>query len=189
MSVHCAACGYLFETHDLGSRKCHPLTANSAGRRGTWRAPPPLDHSTWREILARDTAAARAKSDAERAPYVPPVVLPPQVPPRPPMGPGEIAGYQGRQAVGLGRKAVAAGFVVTALYWRAGDGAEGSGVWLAADNGMRALALWSRKPGSLGKLSGWSADIAYAWRLNDDRMPVQLTHTELEGLFDAVPTT
>lgn len=186
MSVHCAACGYLYETHDPGTLKCHPATADKAGRRGKWKDAPPRDTRTWREIMAGDAAAARAKSDAARAPYVPDDVVPPQVPARPPMGPAEIAGYQGKQAIGLGRKAAAAGFLVTALYWRAGDGTEGSGVWLSHD-ALRALALWSRKPGSLGKLSGWSVDVAYAWRTDSGRPPTPLNHTDLERLFDAPP--
>lgn len=141
----------------------------------------PPDHSTWREILARDTAARHAAYDAQNAPYESPIVLPPQVPARPPAGPGEVAGYGGHQALGLGRKAAAAGWRVAAFYARAADGSELSAVKLARDD-LAAVATWRRAPGKQGSGSGWSADVAYGWRLGT--MPVKINHTDLERFID-----
>jgi hypothetical protein len=123
---------------------------------------------------------AQAEPLAEPDEWVP--HRPPQVRARSPLGPGEFAGYGGRQAVGLGRRGVLNGWGPTPLYWRSADGVEGCGVWLSKDP-MRAVATWKRPAGKLGSKSGWGADIAYAWRTDSGTFPVKLTHTELEGLL------
>lgn len=110
------------------------------------------------------------------------VALPPQVPARAPLTPGEYAGYGGRQAVGLGRAGVALGWLVTAHYWRAGDGTEGCAVKLSKGP-LRAVATWGRSPGKQGSKSGWTADVAYAWRVDVRRAPTKVTHTELLELI------
>lgn len=111
-----------------------------------------------------------------------PVTGPPQVPARPPIEPTEFAGTQGRQARGLGRKALAAGWDVSPWYWRAFDGAEGCAVRLARGP-LRAVATWKRAPGHLGEKSGWAADVAYGWRTDVSGFPTKLTVTQLEGLI------
>lgn len=121
------------------------------------------------------------EAEQERQPPAPP--LRPTVPARAPRGPEEIAGYQGRQAVGLGRKAVAAGWAVNALYWRASDGTEGCGVWLSRA-ALRAVAIWNRPSEKAGTRSGWATAVAYGWRADvRDRPPTAITHTDLERLF------
>jgi hypothetical protein len=108
---------------------------------------------------------------------------PPRVPARAPAGPTEIAGYGGKQAVGLGRRAAAAGWNVEARYWVAGDGTEGCAVRLACGE-LRAVATWQRKAPYAGTGSGWGADVAYAWRVDVDAVPTKLNHTELERIMD-----
>lgn len=180
--IHCAACGYPRDTHDPDGR-CHPATGDKNGRRGKWREPPPVDYSTWEVIIARDARARFAAIEEARKPYEPPVILPPQVVARAPHNAGEVAGYQGRQAVGLGRKARGLGWTVTAEYSRAGDGTEGSYLKLAKGP-LRAVATWLRKPGNIGRMSGWSADVAFAWRSDVERFPVRINHTDLEDLIE-----
>ncbi len=123
-----------------------------------------------------DCRARFAAMELARAPYVPDVVLPPQVRARPPYGRGEVACYQGKQAAGLGRAAAARGWSVGARYWRAHDGAEGCAVSLRRTD-LAAVATWSRKAGNIGALSGWSADVAYGWRIGT--MPARINHTNL----------
>jgi len=172
------ACGYGREWHELGTLRCPD------GERGKWRSPPaPRPDIGWREIMRRDARQRAADYAAEHAPYEPPARLPPQVPARAPSGPEELASYQGRQAIGLGRRAVAAGWRVQALYARAGDGTELCCIKLRKGN-YRAVATWTRKAGNVGKSSGWSADLAYAWQTDINRAPIKLTHTELEGIFN-----
>lgn len=178
MNAHCAGCGYLFAYHELGTGRC-PADEGFA-KTAKYRRPPPLDRTLWREIMRRDYLARMAKYEAEHAPYVPVVVPPPLVPARAPQGPGELAGYGGRQAIGLGRKAAAAGWAVSAHYWMAHDGTEGCAVKLARDD-LFAVATWSRKPGKAGSKSGWEAQDAYGVRRGD--APVKLTHTQLEGVI------
>lgn len=101
---------------------------------------------------------------------------------RPPASAVEIAGYAGKQAVGLGRKGHAEGWTPTALYWRAADGEEGCGVWLLRDD-LRALATWKRPSAKAGTKSGWATDLAYAWRVGSGTFPYKITHTALEGLL------
>jgi hypothetical protein len=183
--IHCAGCGYPEDTHDPGTRKCHPATGDKNGRRGTFRVPPPVDRSTWQEIVKRDVAARFAAIEAARAPYVPPPPpRPPQVPARAPHGLGEVAGYQGRQAVGLGRAAIAAGWRVAAYYARGADGEEMSAVKLARGD-LQAVAVWRRAAGNIGKRSGWSADVAFGWRIGT--MPARINHTDLERLINDLP--
>jgi hypothetical protein len=169
--MSCATCGYHRDLHE-------PITLKCPGEaRGKFRDPPPIDTATYAQIIRRDVEARFAAIEAARAPYVPDVVLPPQVPARPPQGPGELARYGGKQALGLGRSGVDRGWAVDALYWRAHDGTEGCAVRLARDD-LRAVATWTRKPGQIGKPSGWAADVAYGWRLGT--MPIKINHTELE---------
>jgi hypothetical protein len=151
-------------------------------RHGQLKPSPPVDPATWREIIARDTAERHRVSDAAKQVYVPPVVLAPLVPARPPASPLEFAGYGGRQAVGLGRKAIDAGWDVSPWYWKAGDGGEGCAVRLTKGP-LRAVATWSRKPAAAGTKSGWSADLAYAWRSDVPGFPQEVTHTRLEELL------
>ncbi len=94
----------------------------------------------------------------------------------------EFAGYGGKQARGLGRAATAAGWRVNAVYWRAADGAEGCAVQLAKGP-LRAAATWKRKAGHPNPKTGWSTDVAYAWRVDVERFPTKLTHTDLERLI------
>lgn len=149
---------------------------------GVFRDPPPIDTAEYRQIMARDAAARFAEIEAARRPYVRPAISPPQVPARAVAAPCELAGYQGKQAIGLGRRAVAAGWTVAAEYWRGHDGGEGCAVKLAKPP-LRAVATWTRKPGQVGKLSGWAADVAYAWREDVERVPMKINHTDLERIM------
>lgn len=180
--MRCRSCGYLESTHDA-ARRCHAATADKNGRRGTFSpAPPDAPDIGWRKIMELEAAARRAESDHARAVYVPPVVEPPMVPARSPMGPGEIAGGGGKkQATKLGRQAIDAGWLVEAVYWRAADGTEGCALRLAGPGQMRAVATWARDGGKAGTLAGWSADIAYAWRPGE--MPAKINHTALADLL------
>jgi hypothetical protein len=178
--MHCAGCGYLPEYHKPGTGHC-PADEGFA-KTVTYREPPPIDRTPWREIMRRDYRARVAKYEAANAKYEPVVVPPPRVPARAPNGPEELASYQGRQAVGLGRAAAARGWKVRAHYWQAHDGAEGCAVSMTRDD-LYAVATWKRKPGKQGTKSGWEADIAYGVRRGD--APVKLTHTQLEGVITA----
>ncbi len=169
---HCAGCGYR-ESYHGAKGECPGLKTKR------FTEPGPIDRTTWREILKRDTAARLAVPVA----HVPIAALPTQVPAREPHHLGEIAGYQGKQAVGLGRRAVALGWEASPWYWRAGTGAEGCAVRLRTGV-MRAVATWGRARGNIGGKSGWAADVAYAWRTDVGRMPVKLTVTELEGFLE-----
>lgn len=175
---HCAGCGYVRAYHDEPGAGCPGLKTK------TFQVPGPVDPTDWRGILARDLARRSAVPTS----HVPPVVAPPLIPARPPRSAGEIAGGQGRQAVGLGRAALAAGWLVTSWYWLAGDRSEGCAVRLAHDGGPeRAVATWSRPPGMLGSSKGWKADVAYGWRTGV--MPTRLTHTRLGELIDGYRTS
>lgn len=180
MTVHCGGCGYEPQWHK-------PVTGHCPGPEGgylktvTWQFPPLPDATPWREIMRRDYLARVAEYEAAHAPYVPPAPAPPpRVPARPVRAATEIAGYQGRQAVGLGRKAVAAGWAVEAHYWRAHDGVEGCAVRMQKGD-LYAVATWARPAAQAGGRSGWAADIAYGVKRGE--MPVKLTHTQLEGVI------
>ena len=178
VTVHCAGCGYLLAYHQIGTGNC-PADQGFV-KTAKFREPPPIDRSDFRVIMRRDYLARKAKYEAEHAPYEPVVVPPPRIPARSPNGAGEIAGYGGRQAVGLGRKAVAAGWQVSAHYWQAHDGSEGCAIRMTRGD-LCAVALWKRKPGKAGSKSGWEADDAFGvWRGD---APVKLTHTQLEGVI------
>ena len=129
--------------------------------------------------MCRDMAARERALYPE--PYVSPVVPPPRVLARPPLNLGEYAHYRG-QAVGLGCKAMAAGWDVSPWYWMAHDGTEGCAVRLAKGP-MRAVATWKRPAGMLGSSKGWAVDVAYAWRVDVDRVPMKVTYTRLGELI------
>lgn len=188
------ACGETVDTHRAVADPPSPLLTfaekgkvihrcpgkDTQLRHGTFREAPPPEELTYVEILARDAARWRAEAEEAARPYEPPP--PPLVPARPPCGPHEFAGYQGRQAVGLGRKAVAAGWEVEARYWRAADRSEGCAVRLRKGP-LRAVATWKRKADNRNPKSGWATDDAYAWRIDVQRFPTKLSHTDLEGLI------
>jgi len=168
---HCARCGYLLEYHDV-ARRCPGL------KTGKWVDRDPIDGALWPEILARDVAARMRAIEEARRPYVPVIVEPPVVCARPPRGAHEFAGYQGRQAVGLGRLAVRCGMDVQPYYWKSGAGVEGCAV-----KGYRPtiafVATWERPPGR-----SWGVDIAYVWNPSDrSRGPVKISLTNLEELI------
>lgn len=174
--MRCGACGYEAVWHEQAApHRCPLETADRNGRRGKWREPPPPGPASWLEVIRHDRAA-RAAVELEAHAVAEPVG-PPQVHARPPYGPGEFAGYQGRQAIGLGKLAATRGWQVEAAYWRAADGTEGCAVRLARAD-LRAVATWTRPPGKIGARSGWGADVAYGWRLGT--LPARITHTDLE---------
>lgn len=179
--MRCAGCGYGEDVHDLGTLRCPIETADKNGRRGTFREPQPEARKSWFG-MTMPLSPAELKQIAEAADEGKGVALPPQVPARPPLGAGEFAGSQRRQAVGLGRGAIDRGWRVVPLYWRSWLGVEGCGVWLAKGE-MRAVATWKRPEGMVGKTTGWTVDVAYAWRIDAGRAPTKLTHTQLEGLI------
>jgi hypothetical protein len=181
--MRCAGCGYPDAVHEIGTLKCPQETADKNGRRGKFRAPEDVPRRDWHG-LSIPLTDAEIKAAVVRATGAAPVTTgPPQVPARPPLSPGEFAGGSGnKQATKLGRHAIAGEWSVVPLYWRAHDGAEGCGVWLARDD-LRALATWKRPPGGVGKLTGWAADLAYAWRTGAGRAPTKLNHTDLERLI------
>lgn len=145
-------------------------------RQGKYKAPAePEPRRMWFGLSVPDLTPAPVEDE-------PAVSGPPQVPARPPCGPGEFAGYQGKQAVGLGKKALSRGWNVAAWYWRAFDGAEGCAVALSLGP-LRAVATWKRKAGNQGSKSGWGADVAYAWRIDVEAFPAAIGHTVLERLI------
>lgn len=144
--------------------------------RGDYRAPQPYDRTLWREILARDAAARHADAEEAERPWEPEEVAPPLVPARAPQSKAEFAAGKGKQARGLGRLAIDAGWQVEARYWKAGDGTEGSAVRLRKGP-LRAVATWIRKPGKT-----WVADAAYGWMLGSGDIPAKLSITKLEGV-------
>lgn len=179
----CAACGYFEEFHDLGTLKCPRETADVNGRRGTFREYVPERRFDWFGLsVPYSKKQLDAMADAERlAEDV--VTGPPQVPARPPLCPGEIAGgKRNAAAIKLGRLAIAAHWTVAPLYWRAADGREGCGVWLSRGD-LRALATWKRAAGNVGALTGWEGDRAYAWRTSGTQPVTRINLTQLEGLI------
>lgn len=183
MVDRCASCGYPRSTHDLGSLRCHPATADKNGRRGTFKVPPPPDTALYPEIMRRDAEAARRAIEDARKPYEPEVVPPPRVPARPPSGPAEYAtSNRGLSAARLGRYAVGLGWLAEPWYWQEHSGAEGCAVKLARSD-LRAVAVWSRSAADAGGAAGWKAGYAYAWRAGANRIPTKLTITDLERLI------
>jgi hypothetical protein len=177
--MNCGGCGYLSGYHKLGSGHC-PNGEGGYLKTVTFSAPPPPGEGDFRVIMRRDYQARMAAYDELHTTYEPEVVPPPIIAARAPAGPLELAGYQGKQAIGLGRKAAAAGWAVDARYWKAHDGTEGCAVRMTRDE-LYAVATWKRKPAKAGTGSGWEADIAYGVRRGD--APVKLTHTQLEGVI------
>jgi hypothetical protein len=170
--------------------RCPQETANKAGHRGTYKAPPPIDPALWPEIMRRDVEArTKAYEDARRA-YEPEVVPPPRVPARAPTCAAEFAtSNRGMSAAKLGRHAVAAGWLAEPWYWQEHDGKEGCAVKLARGP-LRAVALWSRPAAKAGGAAGWATEYAYAWRTDfPDRFPVKITITDLERFLDDDPDT
>jgi hypothetical protein len=184
----CASCGYGRSTHDPGTLKCHPATADKSGRRGTFKVPAPVELINWREVMRREAEARSRAIEEARKPYEPVVIPPPLVPARPPCGPHEYAvSNRGMSAVKLGRHAIAAGWVVEPAYWMAHDRNEGCALRLGK-GAARAVALWSRTAANAGSVAGWKAEYAYAWRTDWlDRLPVKLNITELERFLDDEP--
>ena len=202
--MRCAGCGYFRDAHDAlgkcplcacgevpalhggipwivpacpGGRRSKTNGLNLLLRQATFREPEI-------EVARRDwfgLSIPVVETKAEQV--VDEHVGPPRVPARPPQGPREIAGAGGgKQASKLGRAAGGLGWRVSALYWQGYDGSEGSGVWLAKGE-LRAVALWARSADDAGKLIGWKADVAYAWRTDVARFPTKVTHTDLERLI------
>lgn len=166
---HCAGCGYVRSLHGADGG-CPGLKTK------TFTARAPVEEIDWREVMRRDRVAASAPPVAVAA------VAAPLIPARPPLSFGEYAGGQGRQAVGLGRAAMAVGWSVSPWYWLAGDGTEGCALRLARGT-LRAVATWKRPSGMLGSSKGWASDLAYAWRTDVARIPQKMTVTQLEGLI------
>lgn len=137
---------------------------------------PARDWHGLRKVLSKPEIEALKATGAIK------VTGPPEVPARPPAGPGEIAGYQKKQAIGLGRHAGGLGWTVTAFYWRGPDSVEGCGVWLARD-ALRAVATWKRPAGKQGAPTGWTTDTAYAWRADRPGSLTKMTHKQLEGII------
>lgn len=148
MSEHCAGCGYLHVYHGAPDLRC-PDTKTK-----TFQVRPPLDRSTWREIMRRDFLVRQAVYDEARKPYAPPVATPPLVPARYTQALDEIA----PRAMPLGMQAAALGWTVDPWYWQWADGTEVSALVMQRDE-LRALARWHGRP--------WKSDGAYAWRAGE----------------------
>ena len=186
----CMTCGGrtpLGEAHEhrpyrLGE-KGEPLSL----RRGRYEqaddGPAPIEERVARIIscITRNLPPVLQAAQLAEPEYLVPV-REPMVFARPPANGLEIAGYGGKQAVGLGRAGQERGWFPIALYWRAADGEEGCGVWLSRQD-LRALATWKRPSTKAGTKSGWAVDIAYAWRVGSGTFPFKITHTALEGLL------
>jgi hypothetical protein len=148
-------------------------------RRGSYREAPPQGRYETRPGWGSILFPVDEVEPAAETPSEPPG--PPQVPARPAVGPGELAGYRRRQALGMGCRAAAAGWTVAAYYARSCDGEELSAIKMHRGP-LRAVATWTRKAGNIGKSSGWSADVAFGWI--DGFMPKKINHTDLEGYLD-----
>lgn len=178
----CMGCGKVVAPPDGTPHRHRPYRLNDKDealslRQGKFEradeGPAPIDERVARIIGVELQEQAAEVTDQYR---------PPMVRARLPRSRLEYAGYGGRQAVGLGRRAALVGWSVRPLYWRAGDGAEGCGVWLWKDD-LRAVATWKRPSTKAGMKSGWGADIAYAWRADVQRFPTKLNHTQLDELI------
>ena len=182
--IHCAACGYRRDYHRVGTLAC-PVGPNEFAKTAKFKPPPPPDTALYPEIMRREARARSAAIEAARRPYEPVVVPPPLIPARAPRGPAEFAvSERGMGAAKLGRHAVAAGWQAEPWYWQTHDRAEGCAVRLRKGP-LRAVALWSRKADDVGKLTGWKAEYAYAWRTDmPERFPVKINITDLERFLD-----
>jgi hypothetical protein len=164
-------------------------------RAGKFKSAPEVGQPDWRAKRYADVDTARAcfplKTEwqaiaAQRAMDVLRAAPPPLVPARAPRSAVEYAGHQGKQAVGLGRKARAAGWYVEPVYWRAADGSEGCAARLMHRDGTRrAVATWKRPADRAGTKAGWAVDLAYYWVTDGRNFPTRMTHTELEMIFSA----
>lgn len=181
--MNCAGCGYAREHHKVGTLAC-PVGLNEYARTAKFKPRAPTDTALWPEIMRRDAAARRQAIEDARKPYEPEVVPPPLIPARAPLGPPEFAvSNRGLGAAKLGREAVGRGWHAEPWYWREHDGTEGCAVRLAKGP-LRAVAVWSRKAVDVGKLTGWKAEFAYAWRADLARIPTKLNISDLERLLD-----
>lgn len=175
-------CGYPREVHELATEACPGLKTK---RFSPAPAAALIDVRSAR-ILANITMNIPDVERPVRRPAgaveLEQIARPPRVVARPPLIAGEFAGYGGRQAVGMGRKAMDARFEVVPLYWMAHDGREGCGIWMSRRN-IRAVATWKRVAGQQGSAKGWGADVGYAWRTDEQRIPTKVSHTELERIF------
>jgi hypothetical protein len=107
------------------------------------------------------------------------IVPPPLVSARLPAGPHEFADK--RQAGTLGRTAMALGWQVEPVYFRAHDGTEYSAVRLKRGS-LRAVATWTRPPGE----SKWASDVAYAWDSDQRMIPRSVGVTLLTSMIKQV---
>ena len=164
---HCARCGYLIEYHDVAKRCPGMKTA-------AWQDRDPIDRTPWREILQRDAELRAEAIKQARMPYVAPVIAPPLISPRPPQGPHEFAGYRGKQAVGLGRRAVACGMDVAPFYGKRADLVDWCAVKGHRSREWAFVAEWERKPGA-----SWAFELAYAWPTDGSRVPLGVGYAEL----------
>lgn len=182
------ACGEMPAAHGVvpllaptcpGGRRSKTTDAPLLLRQGTFRPPEPeVPRRDWFGLLVPVIETKVEIDPDEVRPH-----FPPRVPARPPYGPHEVAGAGGgKQGSKLGRRAVALGWQVEALYWQAHDGTEGCAVRLAKPP-LRAVAMWSRPAELAGQKTGWKADGAYAWRTDVARFPTKVTHTDLERLI------
>jgi hypothetical protein len=167
---HCGNCGYLVEYHETGSR-CPGLKTKQ------WQERDPIDGALWPELLARDVAARTRALEKAKQPYIPVTMPEPVIPARPPYGPHEFAGYRGRQAVGLGRRAAAACMDVAPYFWKSGLGVEGCAVKGFRRDTFAFVATWERKIGA-----SWGFDVAYWWRPGG-KPAVQVGYIELLELL------
>jgi hypothetical protein len=153
-------------------------------RQGSFRTPDPEpERVDWYGMSVAPAASAEIE-ELGRQLALADAVRPPQVAARPPAGPGEVpGGTRKAAAVKLGRAARAAGWLVEPLYWRAADGTEGCMLRLAREPGLRMVALWKRKAGNVGALTGWSVDVAYGWRVGSEAFPTKLGHADVERLL------
>jgi hypothetical protein len=163
----CGGCGYGIGWHDPETKNCPELKT----KKFQPQSPPTV--GDWREVLGLD-AFARILADRPHAPETP---QRPRVPARPPQGPQEYA----PQAMKLGQAAGRLGWQCQASYWQGADGGQGCALILAKLP-RRAVVTWSKSEPD-GKTTGWRADLAYVWRIDDRRLPLKVNHTDMAGLL------
>lgn len=167
---HCGNCGYLVEYHEPDKR-CPGLKTKQ------WQERDPIDKALWPELLARDVAARTEALEEAKRPYIPVTMPEPVIPVRPPYGPHEFAGYRGRQAVLLGRRAAVAHMDVAPYFWKSGLGVEGCAVKGFRRDTFAFVATWERKIGA-----SWGFNVAYWWRPGG-KPAVKVTYTEILELL------